>query len=221
MTAEPIALPVHPHTPSIRVRRVGPSYVVEIPDLDPAVTFRDVRADRELSADVSINVADVHIFRTTTSLALVGRDRLAKTTTELARNASGDLWRRAIFAATEAVLEGEERLGGGVDLRTSSVRSSFRFGVPAGGETWNRSAPASLHNPSRLPERSIREARVLEFGPVVFPAYAGATSGISAGHQSGRHRAPNYLPVSEAAFREWVAQRGAMMSGGARSCRPT
>lgn len=112
----------NPDAPAIRVSRVGPSYAVDVPELDARITFRDVRADRELSADVTVNVADVHVLRTTTSLALVGRDRLAKTIAELARNASADLWRRAVFAATESVLEGEEALGGGVDLRTATVR---------------------------------------------------------------------------------------------------
>jgi hypothetical protein len=104
---------------AIRLEQFGPSYVVDIPDLDARLTFRDVRVDRELSADVSVNVADVHVLRTTTSLALVGRDRLARTIGELARNASGDLWRRAVFAASEAVLEAEEQLGSTVDLRTA------------------------------------------------------------------------------------------------------
>lgn len=124
MTAEPVPLPVRsPDAPAIRLSRVGPSYAVDVPELDARITFRDVRADRELSADVAVNVADVHVLRTTTSLALVGRDRLAKTVAELARNASGDLWRRAVFAATEAVLEAEERLGDGIDLRTAPIHA--------------------------------------------------------------------------------------------------
>ena len=34
----------------------------------------------------------------------------------------------------------------------------------------------SAHNPKGLPERTILEARVYEFGPVNFPAYSDATS---------------------------------------------
>lgn len=113
--------PTGPDGVRVILRRSGPSYVVDVPDLDARLTFRDVRADRELSADVSVNVADVHVLRTTSSLALVGRDRLARTIHDLAHNASADLWRREVFAATEAVLEAEERLGGGVDLRTGSL----------------------------------------------------------------------------------------------------
>jgi HK97 family phage prohead protease len=34
------------------------------------------------------------------------------------------------------------------------------------------------HNPDGLPERTVKEARLKEFGPVTFPAYKGATAGV-------------------------------------------
>ena len=61
-------------------------------------------------------------------------------------------------------------------LRAGAYGSSFRFRVTR--EDMVRSPKATGRNPDALPERTIREAEVMEFGPVTFPAYAGATAGI-------------------------------------------
>lgn len=60
-------------------------------------------------------------------------------------------------------------------LRDNAYGASFRFRVIR--EQWNESPGRSAHNPLGLPERTILEAAVPEFGPVTFPAYAGASSG--------------------------------------------
>ena len=57
--------------------------------------------------------------------------------------------------------------------------SSFRFSVVK-EELVNKPKP-SKHNPEALPERSIHEAALYEFGPVTFPAYASADAGLRSG----------------------------------------
>ncbi len=54
--------------------------------------------------------------------------------------------------------------------------ASFRFSVMR--EEWVDEPGVSDHNPKGLPERTIKEMRVSEFGPVTFPAYPGATAAV-------------------------------------------
>lgn len=54
--------------------------------------------------------------------------------------------------------------------------ASFRFRVLR--EDLVMEPDASESNPKALPERTIREAAVSEFGPVTFPAYPDATAGL-------------------------------------------
>jgi HK97 family phage prohead protease len=61
-------------------------------------------------------------------------------------------------------------------LRAGQYGASFRFSVVA--EDFNRKPGESEHNPDGLPERTIREARVAEFGPVTFGAYDDATAAV-------------------------------------------
>lgn len=56
----------------------------------------------------------------------------------------------------------------------SQLGSSFRFQVQE--DQWKMNPKASKANPGGIPERSIVKARVFEFGPVTFPANAGATA---------------------------------------------
>ena len=58
-------------------------------------------------------------------------------------------------------------------------------------DDFNPKAARSAYNPQGLPERTVREVHMQEFGPVTFPAYAGATAGM-------RSRAVQ--PVSQTSF---------------------
>lgn len=130
MTAEDwdaeIVIPL-PVEPSIRIDRIGQSYRVRHRLLEVEYLFREVRTSGELSADLAVAHRGRHLFRSTSTLSLTGRDRVAKTAAALAGEGSGEEWRRATFAAVEAVMEAEERIGTPLDLRTATLE------LPAGG----------------------------------------------------------------------------------------
>lgn len=64
--------------------------------------------------------------------------------------------------------------------RANQFGASFRFRVA--GEAWLEPDKPSAWNPGKLPERTITKvAPLYEFGPVTFPAYAGATAGVRSG----------------------------------------
>jgi phage head maturation protease len=60
-------------------------------------------------------------------------------------------------------------------LRAGQLGSSFGFAVIR--ETMLQRPGKSAGNPEGLPERRIREARLVELGPTPFPVYAGTTAG--------------------------------------------
>ena len=66
------------------------------------------------------------------------------------------------------------------DLKPGLVRggygSSFMFNVVR--EEWDNEPSTSDHNPEGLPERTIREVRTFEAGPVTWPASPTATAGM-------------------------------------------
>lgn len=75
-------------------------------------------------------------------------------------------------------------------LRAGEYGASFRFRV--GREAVDQNPPRSSHNPDGIEERTVLEVRVREFGPVTFPAYAGATAEVRS-RSAGRldDRAPD------------------------------
>lgn len=62
------------------------------------------------------------------------------------------------------------------DMRGSVLGASYRFRVIK--EEWVRAPKPSDYNPEGLPERTIREVRLFEFGPVVYPAFQTATAKV-------------------------------------------
>lgn len=64
-------------------------------------------------------------------------------------------------------------------LRAGVYGSSFRFRVIR--DEWNEEPGKSDYNPEGIPERTIKEVRVFEFGPVTFPANPEATAGVRSG----------------------------------------
>lgn len=64
-------------------------------------------------------------------------------------------------------------------LRSGQMGQSFRFRVV--GESWAEPKKASDHNPNMLPERTITDVDLYEWGPCPFPAYADASAGVRSG----------------------------------------
>lgn len=61
-------------------------------------------------------------------------------------------------------------------LRSGVYGASYRFRVIA--DSWDYEPEASEHNPDGIPERTVTEQQVFEFGPTVFPANPHATAGL-------------------------------------------
>lgn len=62
-------------------------------------------------------------------------------------------------------------------LEAGQFGSSFKFRVVK--ESFDEEPEASEDNPDGIPERVLEEIQLYEAGPVVFPAYAGATAGAA------------------------------------------
>ncbi len=61
-------------------------------------------------------------------------------------------------------------------LRSGAYGSSMRMRVVK--DEWNDAPARSEHNPDGIPERTVREARLFEFGPVTFPANPDSSTSV-------------------------------------------
>ncbi len=71
-------------------------------------------------------------------------------------------------------------------LKAKVYGASMRMRVTA--DEWDDEPPKSDTNPYGIPERTITRMKVLEFGPVTFPANPGASAGIRSGTDEFYHR---------------------------------
>jgi phage head maturation protease len=79
-------------------------------------------------------------------------------------------------------------------LRDGLYGASFRF--RAMREEFNYDAEASDHNPDGLPERTLKEMQVMEFGPVTFPASSAATASVRSREESANGNGAEEVPVA-------------------------
>jgi HK97 family phage prohead protease len=128
-------------------------------------------------------------------------DRVIASLTRAEEDDDGGYYEAQLFDGLDPVL-----LAG---LRAGEYGASFRFNVVR--DEWNERPDESDYNPDRLRERTLKEVRVSEFGPVTFPAYADATAGVRSMTDEvmlGRARAePDKLEQYLRYFRDRDAQR--------------
>ena len=88
-------------------------------------------------------------------------------------------------------------------LEAGAYGSSFRFRVIR--DEWNDDPGTSDWNPKGIPERTIKEVRLMEFGPVVWPANPDATAGLRSltddFYERLRSRDPRHVESLEARMR--------------------
>jgi len=90
------------------------------------------------------------------------------TTDEVGEDATSPFARGQILdGVPELVVDG---------IRKGVYGASHRFSVIR--EKWDDAPIGGAHNPGKIPERTITEARLYELGPVTWPAYAGASAAL-------------------------------------------
>lgn len=104
----------------------------------------------------------------------------------------------------------------------SVLGASYRFRVTK--DEWVEPSKATTHNPEKLPERTIREVSLYEFGPVTFPAFIQATAGVRSvsltDHYMERHLARTGQAARAARRLQQIADPAAPGTGDAHPSEP-
>lgn len=107
---------------------------------------------------------------------------------------------QGVYGVAQALREGTNEMIDTVveliDMR-AIYGQSFRFSVMA--EEWVESPDPSDYNPRAIPERTIKEFRWFESGPVTYPAYQATTVSLRDGEP--------FAVRSTAEFEEWCERR--------------
>lgn len=88
-------------------------------------------------------------------------------------------------------------------LKRGLYSASFRFQVLK--DEWNNEAEHSDHNPDGLPERTIKEVRLYELGPVTYPANPAATAAMRSGTDAFYERLARREPARVDALRSRIS----------------
>lgn len=114
--------------PDTTIDRFGQGWKVQVPSNNIEFIFRNASiAISAPHAEVTISHKGRHLFRSTSELAIGGRDKMAKTAAEIdlrllnGSSLKGEIWRLATFAAVETMQAAESSLTGGVDLRYAAA----------------------------------------------------------------------------------------------------
>jgi HK97 family phage prohead protease len=98
-------------------------------------------------------------------------------------------------------------------LRAQVYGSSFMFNVM--DDVWDDAPARSTHNPDGIPQRTITAVRLLEFGPVTWPANPQASAGMRSDtdryYDDLRSRSPEQYDLVNTAFGEFRSSHATAM----------
>lgn len=103
-------------------------------------------------------------------------------------------------------------------LKRRLYSASFRFQVVK--DEWNNEPEASDYNPDRLPERTVKEVRLFELGPVTYPANPAATASMRSGTDSFYERLARREPARVDALRSRISSLRTLQARPARKAAP-